>query len=242
MCKAFSCIVKPDASVIWKLGVDSHTSLLQGTGLKDLTSDPSLLEFARVEISPKNNNYLEPDTWEFSIDQSITPTWFGQKHKEAANSAHKKWLSQLDKILIRKKIIHPFKIKPPEKITKKHIQLLRSWDSVWASVWASVGASVWASVGASVWASVGASVWASVGASVRASVGASVGAYTGSFFKISKWKIIKHRSGRYPFGPAVQLWKLGLVPSFDGKIWRLHGGEKAAVLFEITAEEIRKKK
>jgi len=36
----------------------------------------------------------------------------------------------------------------------------------------------------------------------------------------------------------VQLWELGLVPSFDGKVWRLHGGEKAAVLFEITAENL----
>ena len=73
-------------------------------------------------------------------------------------------------------------------------KLLKTGDSVWASVrpsvrasvrdsvrgsvWDSVGASVrdsvWASVRASVWASVGDSVWASVGASVGDSVRASV--------------------------------------------------------------------
>jgi hypothetical protein len=89
-------------------------------------------------------------------------------------------------------------------------------------------------------------VRASVGDSVRDSVGdsvwASVGAYTGSFFIIPVWKHVKHPRGKYPFAPCVQLWKLGLVPSFDGRTWRLHGGEKAKVLFEITAEELRKVK
>jgi hypothetical protein len=51
---------------------------------------------------------------------------------------------------------------------------------------------------------------------------------------------VKHPHGKYPFAPCVQLWELGLVSSFDGKTWRLHGGEKAKVLFEITAEELRK--
>jgi hypothetical protein len=83
-------------------------------------------------------------------------------------------------------------------------------------------------VGDSVWYS----VWDSVGDSVRA--------YVGSFFILPVWKGVKHPHGKYPFAPCVQLWELGLVPSFDGKTWRLHGGEKAKVLFEITAEELRK--
>ena len=63
MCKAFSGIVEPSCKVTWKLGVDSHESLLALTKLKDDTSDPALMTFARVEISPKNNNYFEPDVW-----------------------------------------------------------------------------------------------------------------------------------------------------------------------------------
>jgi hypothetical protein len=276
MCRAFSCIVKQDKKVIWKLGVDSHSDLLLRTGLKDDTADPALMTFARVEITPDNGNYLEPDHWTLRVDQTITPQWFSEKHKEAAKAAHKRWMASLDKIIVRQKIVHPFTITPPDKITTKHISMLRKWDSVrasvrasvWASVWASVrasvgdsvGDSVWASVRASVgdsvgdsvrasvWDSVRASVWASVrasvGASVRASVGASVGdsvgAYTGSFFIIPVWKYVKHPRGKYPFAPCVQLFKLGLVPSFDGRTWRLHGGVKAKVLFEITAKELRK--
>ncbi len=240
MCRAFSCIVDQAAKVTWKLGVDSHESLLATTSYKDDTADPALMTFARVEITPKNGNYFTPDEWVLKVDQSITPAWFSEKHKTASLAAHKKWCAKIDKILIRKEIVHPFKITPTE-ITKKHIVMLRKWASVRASVRDSVRASVGASVRASVGASVGASVWDSVRASVRASVGDSVGdsvwAYSGSFFNLPKWEHVKHPRGKYPFGPCVQLWMLGLVPSFDGKTWRLHGGPKAAVLFEITAGE-----
>jgi len=62
-------------------------------------------------------------------------------------------------------------------------------------------------------------------------------AYTGSLFpNIKEWKGTNHRPDEYPFQPAVDLWKQGLVPSFDGKIWRLHGGYektgKTKVLWE----------
>jgi hypothetical protein len=62
----------------------------------------------------------------------------------------------------------------------------------------------------------------------------AVWAYTGSFFipVISKWKYTIHAKGVYPFQPAVDLWKMGLVASFDGKLWKLHGGKGAKVLWE----------
>jgi len=115
------------------------------------------------------------------------------------------------------------------------------WDSVWDSAWASVWDSVWDSVGASVWdsvrdsvwdsvwPSVEDSVWASVEASVRASVWASVRAYISSFFKI-KYK--------YDFSSCVKLWDKGIVPSFDGKIWRLHGKD-GKILKEITVAKLK---
>ena len=117
--------------------------------------------------------------------------------------------------------VHPFKIKPPKKITEKHIKLLRQWDSVRDSVWYSVGNSVWDSVGDSVRDSVRYSVWD------------SVGDYIGYIFApvVKKWKYIDHKPGEYPFRPTVDLWKMGLVPSFDGEKWRLHGGEKAKILW-----------
>jgi len=142
--------------------------------------------------------------------------------------------------------IHPFKIKPPKKITKKHLELLKTWasvgDSAWDLVWASVGDSAWDSVrnsvwnlvwnlvGVSVWNLIGNSVWNSVWDSVRG----SVWAYVGWIFKdiIEKWEYIEHEKGEYPFQPAVDLWKMGLISSFDGKKWRLHGGKKAKILWE----------
>jgi hypothetical protein len=122
-------------------------------------------------------------------------------------------------------------------------------DSVKDSVWASVRDSVWDSVGDSVWASVRDSVWDSVGDSVKDSVwdsvwdsvGDSVWAYIGYMFpNIKEWKYIKTKDGEYPFQPAVDLWKRGFIASFDGTTWRLHSGKKAAIVYSILAQELKK--
>jgi len=128
-------------------------------------------------------------------------------------------------------------------------------SSAWASVWDSIAenltweGSVWHSVGNLVWDtvrnSVGASVTYLVMTEVMASgrnlvkdvvwdsIRASILAYVGSMFpNIKKWKYIDHKPGEYPFQSAVDLWKQGLVPSFNSKTWRLHGGEKAKILWE----------
>ena len=214
MCHAYSCIIDREKKVTWKMGIDSHEDLIKIAGLPDDTIDPEKIRFCRVEIAPRNGSYLEPDKWIFKIDMDITPTWWTLAHKRACEKTHKEWLVDLDQILIRKPIIHPFKIAPPE-ITDEHIALVKEWASVWDSV--------------------GDSVWASVGDSVRDSVWASVRAYTGSFFILPRdaWKYTENiKTNEYPFLPLVKLWEMGLVPSFDGKIWRLHGGSDAKVLWE----------
>ena len=236
MCKAFSCVIGRDKTVTWRFGTDSHEDLIKIAGYKDDTLDPDKIEFCRIEISPKNGSYLEPDEWVFKIDMDVTPAWWTLDHKKACLKEHKKWLEQLDKILVRKPIIHPFRdIVPPKEITEEHIRLLREWDSVRDSVGASVWASVWDSVVDSVGDSVGASVRDSVWASVVDSFGASFWAYNGTFFIIprSDWKYTENIPGEgYPFQPAVTLWEMGLVPSFDGRTWRLHGGPDGRVLWE----------
>jgi hypothetical protein len=108
--------------------------------------------------------------------------------------------------LIIKPIVNPFKDIKTLEVTKQDIKLLKEWDSVWDSV----RDSVWDSVRDSVWDSVRDSVRNSVWVSVRD----SVWVYISSFFNI-KYK--------YDFSSAIKLWEKGLVPSFDGKIWRLHG-------------------
>jgi len=259
MCKAFSCVIGRDKTVTWRFGTESHEDLIKIAGYKDDTIDPDKIEFCRIEIGPKNGSYLEPDKWVFKIDMDVTPAWWTLAHKRACEREHKKWKEQLDKVLVRKPIVHPFQITPPEKITDEHIQLVREWASVRASVRdsvrasvrdsvrGSVGQSVWQSVWPSVWDSVGDSVWDSVGDSVGGSVGqsvwqsvvasveASVGAYIGSFFNLPRtaWGYTDTiQCEGYPFQPADILWELGLVPSFDGKRWRLHGGPDGRVLWE----------
>ena len=109
---------------------------------------------------------------------------------------------------------NPLKIEPPV-ICQTHIKLLKNWASVWASVWDSVWDSVRDSVGDSVWDS----AWA----------------YYGSFFILYRndWKYTeKIKTDQYPFLSSVKLWEMGLVPSFDGEKWRLHGGKDAKVLWE----------
>jgi len=120
-----------------------------------------------------------------------------------------KWVEGLDlneivPALIVKPIFHPLKMRARRKVNKKDIKRLEEW----ASVRASAGDSVGASVRDSVWG------------------------YITSFYSIDQWKYIKHNKGGNPFKPLIDLWESGLVPSFDGKTWRLHGGEKGKILHE----------
>jgi hypothetical protein len=257
MCKAFSCLFLKSGRVLWKFAVDSHEELISENNISD---DGRKQDFVRVEITPKNGSYLRPDEWVFRVDQNETPEWFGKDYaKKMCFTAHGDWLKKLRTVLPEQDLINPLLIPLPKKITSKHVNTLKKWASVgasvrasvWDSVRASVGASVRASVGASVgdsvldsvWDSVRASVGASVGdsvldsvwASVGASVRASVWAYTGSLFALARkdWKYTdKIKTKGYPFQPCVDLWKIGLVPSFDGKTWRINGGKDAKVLWE----------
>ena len=75
--------------------------------------------------------------------------------------------------------------------------------------------------------------WASVRASVGDSVWDSVWAYTGSLFpNITDWKYASKGINGYPYQPVVDLWKRGFIGSFDGKIWRLHSGKDAKIVWE----------
>jgi hypothetical protein len=176
------------------------------------------------------------------ISQDSLDEFFGWKYYEACNP------------------IHPLKLQTPP-ITNVQILLLQKWASVrasvWDSVWHSVWASVWYSVRDSVWASVWDSVWDSVRDSVRdsvwhsvwdsvwasvwASVWDSVWAYIGSLFpNIKTWKYAPTNIQGYPYQPCVNLWKQGVVPSFDGETWRLHTNLDARIAFEITQEKLRR--
>ena len=191
-----------------------------------------------------NKYEFNPLTKRFVIDQINSD----RDDSEVAE----KWVKRLDfktvvEPLIVKPIVKPFELPAVERVTDEQIDWLKSWASVWGaalgptwaptwdSVWESVLDSVWESVGdlvgalvrASVGASVRASVWPSVWSSTRESVGASVGAYISTFFAIEY---------QHDFSSAVKLWEAGLVPAFDGKVWRLHTGKNAKIVYEEREE------
>ena len=131
----------------------------------------------------------------------------------------KKWASIWDSIIVRVSIRESIR----DSI----------WDSVWDSVWDSISGSVLGSIRDSIWDSVWDSVWDSIRDSIRGSVLGSVRAYISSLYTgIKKWKYFDHPEGENPFQPCIDLWHRGFVPSFDGKIWRLHAGEKAEIVWE----------
>ena len=220
---------------------DSHTSLAHYFGHKGLKED-------------KLNKYeYNPLTKVFTVDQINTTD---------DKSLIEHWVKGIDfKTIVPHLNLYPIK-NPLEtkakKVSKKDLLLLQAWikvgdsvrdsvrdsvsasvgDSVWDSVWDSVGASVSASVGDSV----GDSVWDSVRASVWYSVRASVWAYISSFIILDKWKYIDHEKGVNPFQSCIELYKKGLVPSFDGKLWRLHSNRGIVWTGKITNGEIYEEK
>ena len=178
-------------------GVDSHSHIC-----------------ARFKLDEDVCNKYEfnPLTKAFTIDQINS--------KRDDSEAAEKWANRLDfktiiEPLIIKPIVNPFELQAVEKVTDEHLQWLKEWDSVWASVRDLVGASVRDLVLASVRDLVG------------ASVGASVRAYFSSFFAINY---------KYNFSSVANLWNAGLVPSFDGTTWRLHSSENADVVYEWAPE------
>jgi hypothetical protein len=191
-----------------------------------------------------NKYEYNPLTKMFTVDQINSE----RDDSEAAEKwANRQDFKEIVEPLIIKPIVKPFELPKVEQVTDEQIGWLKDWASVRASAWASVGDSDWASVRASVWdlvwASVRASVWASVWdlvwASVRASVGDSVGASVWASVRASAWAYVSAFFAidyEHDFSSAVKLWEAGLVPSFDGTMWRLHSGTKADVVYEWTPE------
>ena len=115
-------------------------------------------------------------------------------------------------------------------ITDKELELLKQWGSVRDSVWGSVRGSVMDSVLDSVLDSVRDSVWGSVWDSM-------FGYISSLFPNIENWKYITHKKGVNPFRCGINLWKSGLVPSYDGMTWRLHSGTDAKVVYEERSKK-----
>ena len=98
MCNFKSMIVTKDGSILHINGEDSHENIIDHFknehDLMDEDIEPKNLLFARVEITPPDNDVFEKDLkkWKFRIDQNITPTWFKK-------SLEKKCFEELENVL-----------------------------------------------------------------------------------------------------------------------------------------------
>ena len=201
---------------------DSHTSINDFFGYKG-------------ELEDCRNKYeYSPITGVFTVDAI-----HGEDDSaEVERKVRALDFSQIVPQLAIKPIINPLFVerKHPEP-SAEEISMLKRWSLVKASNWDSVMTSVMtsarASVMGSVWDSVGALVMASIKASVMGSVMASVWAYISSFFVLDEWQFNGKIVSENPFQPAIDLWEAGLVPSFDGKVWRLHAGKGARVVYKM---------
>jgi len=217
MCKFFS-VVSVHKKIYYANWVDRQR-FLSGELKGSPDSHTDICHYNGLNVDDVNKYEYNPLTEVFTIDQIN-----GKDDSEAVERQVRALdFKEIVPQLIIKKIINPFKDFAVTEVTDEDIALLKEWASVWNSVGdsirASVWDSVWNSVGDSVWNSVGDSVWDSVwnsvGDSVWDSVRDSVWAYTSSFFNIEDYG--------HDFSSCVKLWEKGLMPSYDGKTWCLHG-------------------
>ena len=213
MCKMASMIVVPKNKAIHSDKTDSHHEIISEFNLREMdrVGKPALVP---VELYPDDDDYSRPlSEWGFHIDTSgvaaeLPDWWDGKKAEAACRARLKEWASVALSGWNVKEAYHPVH---PFKMKPK--KLSRKSALVLVKDWDSVGASV----GDSVWAS----VWA----------------YTGSLFpNIKEWKYI--RDNPEPWKGISTLWRMGYVPSFDGKVWRLHAHRDARVVYEFTKEEV----
>ncbi len=244
MCSFFSCVSDGHGKVYY-LNAKQRKSLLKNNPkYYEPDSHTSIADFYGFQgaAEDKLNKYeYNPLTKKFVVDQINTI----DDSKKVKAFCRKLDFGGVVPELILKPFFHPLRHKKRKRVSQTDLLLLKKWDSVWASVRDSVrdsvGDSVRASVRASVWDSVRASVWASVwdsvGDSVWDSMWDSMWAYISSFFSLPKWKYVMHEKGKNPFQPCIDLWHRGIVASFDGKAWRLHG-HKGRVLKTVTRAEL----
>ena len=90
MCKLKSAIILKDRVFI--SDHDSHSKMLEELGITDDYFNASKV-FVRAELSPENGDvFSNIDSWEFSVDQDITPKWFDEKDcAERMRNTVKEW-------------------------------------------------------------------------------------------------------------------------------------------------------
>ena len=90
MCKLKSAIILKYR--IFMPDYDSHSKMLEELKITDDYFNASKV-FVRAELSPADGDvFSDIDSWEFSVDQDITPEWFDEKNcAERMRNTVKEW-------------------------------------------------------------------------------------------------------------------------------------------------------
>ena len=98
MCNFLSVLILKNGRVLHHPMLDSHADLVAYFDLPDST--PFLERFAKAELTPED--WLDPSTWEWRIDEAVRPQWLGdveaQAEKAARNIARKMIITEATKV------------------------------------------------------------------------------------------------------------------------------------------------
>jgi len=252
----FYCVVLRDKRVLWAYG-KGHDVLISENHIPDDTLDPDKYQFCKCVISCQGSICLDEKN-AFSLSQDVIPRWWSLDHKQAALNAFEEWKAYFDNITIRKEVVNPFTLLPPNEVTPDHLRLLKRWEMAYIGAGYSPESVIKGSINnpkfmEEITRPMEAKIWREVGRHVESmifvatqdrcttqSAMAAVWAYYGSFFNLPReqWRGTEAIPGTgYPFQPLVDLWLQGLIPSCTGTlpyVWRLHGGPDGRVLWEGT--------
>ena len=128
---------------------------------------------------------------------------------------------------------------------KKVLGLLKEW----ASIWEFVKDPEREPIGGSPWGAIREAVWNPVKSLVRESICASGAALApwqyGVIDRATENMITAYISFLKPnentfLKSGYALWRMGIIPSFDGNTWRLHKGKKMDVIYAIPSTALQK--
>jgi len=138
--------------------------------------------------------------------------------------------------------INPF-LAPRVEVTGEMLDILREWSRVWTlglpiSTFMDGLPLLWITVRDGIWNRLLLSmeplypIWRCFPDKAWDSAVSCAASYAASLFKPGFSCPGMSRRQWKSFQVGAGLWRRGVIPSFDGEVWRLHSGEKAAVIWE----------
>jgi hypothetical protein len=262
--QSFTLIVDENGDTYWQAGMDSAEKLRQKFSLVD---DGTNIAVSVLPDNDEKYPYLYPDLpWNTVIDGD-KPAWYGTAQEYAVETAFEEWKAFAYDFDLAELMRYFDNISlDPVTPTDEDIDLLKQWaiyksDSAGADNKGADSTEPWAGdsiyndaaqwlndtfgevygqcPGPTVCHGIETALGIELDPATEDELGSSVGEkeFVGSYFtNTTTWSA--SGSSEYPYWACADLWKRGLIPSFDGAKWRLSSGKDGTVVYEIAAEEL----